>query len=164
MSRSLRQQIIKIIKNNKLRMNRSSGNKATDQSGETHVPKLWYDRSLRQGRNDSAAVGKSRSGRSRVGLVAGRETDDSLAWPLAPMLVLEEEGVNLLETCLTMRAFVGSNPGRLVICAISELFLLLVASGPPATLAPLSPLALVERNRTLAGDSAVGTVENGEKS
>lgn len=78
------------------------------------------------------------------------------------MLVLEEEEVNLLETCLTMRAFVGSNPGRLVICAISELFLLLVASamfeGPP--LAPLGSFALLvdERNRTLvAGDSAVGS-------
>lgn len=91
------------------------------------------------------------------------------------MLVFDEEEENLLETCLTIRAFVGSNPGRLVICAISELLLGLpeaaawplpsaepvpaaLVAEPPPTLAPVLPRSVgvvADFTRPLAGDSAV---------
>lgn len=103
------------------------------------------------------------------------------------MLVFEEEEENLLETCLTIRAFVGSNPGRLVICAISELLLGLpeaaaaapwplpsadpvpaaLVAEPPPMLAPVLPRSVgvvADFRRPLAGDSAVCPEEGGCRS
>lgn len=103
------------------------------------------------------------------------------------MLVFEEEEENLLETCLTIRAFVGSNPGRLVIWAISELLLGLpeaaaaapwplpsadpvpaaLVAEPPPMLAPVLPRSVgvvADFRRPLAGDSAVCPEEGGCRS
>lgn len=93
----------------------------------------------------------------------------------------------MLETCLTIRAFVGSNPGRLVIWAISELLLGLpeaaaaapwplpsaepvpaaLVAEPPPMLAPVLPRSVgvvADFRRPLAGDSAVCPEEGGCRS
>lgn len=58
------------------------------------VPKLWYERSLRQGNISSAAVG----------IISFSELDFAIY-------------------CLTRRAFDESKPGRLAMCANNELLL-----------------------------------------
>lgn len=62
-----------------------------------NVPRLWYERSLRQGSISSAAVGTISNAD-----ISGLARD---------------------EYCLTNRAFDASNPGKLAIWAINELLL-----------------------------------------
>lgn len=62
-----------------------------------NVPKLWYERSLRQGSINSAAVGK--------------------------ISKADFSGLDFVEYCLTKRALDASNPGKLKMWAIKELLL-----------------------------------------
>lgn len=62
-----------------------------------NVPKLWYERSLRQGSIISAAVGK--------------------------ISKADFSGLDFVEYCLTKRALDASNPGKLDMWAINELLL-----------------------------------------
>lgn len=73
---------------------------ATEWCGNVPI-RLWYERSRRHGNINSAAVG----------------TISTVAF----------SGLARVEQCCTKRAFDASNPGKLAMCAISELLVLLLA-------------------------------------